>query len=368
MRVQIVDPAAQTPPFDRSLAAALGRAGADVRLVTSHFVHGDLARPEGYELRESFYRRSSRLASGSAARRALGLAEHVPGMLRHRREARAADVVHYQWLTLPALDALLLPRGPRLVMTAHGFLRGAEGGPAASRALERMDAAVALSEYGAQRLRASGAIDPARVHVIPHGAFDYLTRLPEAPLPAELEGAEGPVILSFGLIRPYKGVDVLLRAFAEVEGAELWVVGRPLGVDVAELERLAAAAPGRVRLVTRFVAEAEVPAIFRRADVVALPYRDAEQSGVLYTALAFGKPIVASDVGGFPEVVGEHGTGRLVPAGDAPALAAALTELVAQPAQRERMAAAALAAARGPYSWDEVARRTLDLYRRLGAA
>ena len=55
--------------------------------------------------------------------------------------------------------------------------------------------------------------------MIPHGAFDYLTRLPdERPLPPELEGAEGPVILSFGVIRPYKGIDVLLRAFAEIEG------------------------------------------------------------------------------------------------------------------------------------------------------
>ena len=367
MRVQIVDPAAQTPPFDRSLAAALARAGADVELVTSHFVHGELAPPEGYELSESFYPRSSRLPSGSALRRALGLAEHLPGMLRHRRQARAAHVVHYQWLTLPRLDSLLLPRGPRLVMTAHGFLREAEGGPAAARALGRMDAAVALSEYGARRLRASGAIDPERVHVIPHGAFDYLTRLPEAPLPAELEGAEGPVILCFGLIRPYKGVDVLLRAFADIGGAELWVVGRPLGVDVGELERLAGAARGRVRLVTRFVAEAEAAATFRRADVVTLPYRDVEQSGVLYTALAFGKPIVASAVGGFPEVVGEHGAGRLVAPGDAAALAGALAELVARPAERERLGAAALAAAQGPYSWDEVARRTLDLYRRLGA-
>lgn len=367
MRVQIVDPAAQTPPFDRSLAAALARAGADVELVTSHFVHGELAKPDGFRLTESFYPRSSRLASGSLARRALGLAEHVPGMLRHRRAARGADVVNYQWLTLPALDAHLLPRGPRLVMTTHGFLRGDEGGPVASRALERMDAAIALSEYGAARLRGTGAIAPERIHVIPHGAFDYLTRLPEErPLPRELEGAEGPVILSFGLIRPYKGVDVLLRAFAEVSGAELWVVGRPLGVDEDELRRLARAAPGRVRMLTRFVDEAEVPPIFRRADIVALPYRDVEQSGVLYTALAFGKPIVASAVGGFPEVVREHGAGRLVAPGDPHALAAALRELLAQPHERETFAAAALAAARGPYSWDSIARRTLDLYRRLG--
>jgi glycosyltransferase involved in cell wall biosynthesis len=175
------------------------------------------------------------------------------------------------------------------------------------------------------------------------------------------------VILSFGVIRPYKGVDVLLKAFRHVPGAELWIVGRPLGMNMAALEQLAAAAAGRVRMVTRFVADAEVPAIFRRADIVALPYLAAEQSGVLYTALAFGKAIVASSVGGFPEVVRDHGAGRLVPPGDPGALAACLRELTSQPEERAQLAAAALAAAQGPYSWDTVAKRTMDLYRRLVA-
>ena len=73
-------------------------------------------------------------------------------------------------------------------------------------------------------------------------------------------------------------------------------------MDVEPLRELAAEAPGRVRFLTRFVEDAEIPAIFRRADVVVLPYRDAEHSGVLYTGLAFGKPMVLSAVGGFPEV------------------------------------------------------------------
>ena len=73
-------------------------------------------------------------------------------------------------------------------------------------------------------------------------------------------------------------------------------------MDVEPLRELAAAAPGRVRFVTRFVEDAEIPAIFRRADLVVLPYLDAEHSGVLYTGLAFGKPLVLSAVGGFPEV------------------------------------------------------------------
>jgi glycosyltransferase involved in cell wall biosynthesis len=88
---------------------------------------------------------------------------------------------------------------------------------------------------------------------------------------------------------------------------------------------------------------------------------------VLYTALAFGKPIVASAVGGFPETLQAHGAGRLVAPGDPDALAATLRELLRQPEQRERLAAAALAAAKGPYSWDTVARRTLALYQELVA-
>ena len=168
-----------------------------------------------------------------------------------------------------------------------------------------------------RRLRDEVGLDPARVRVIPHGAFDYLTRLPEEkPLPAELEGAEGPVILFFGLLRPYKGIEVLLEAFRRLERRRALDRRQP-----ADGRRAAARAgrrrrPGRVRFVTRFVEDAEIPAIFRRADLVALPYLDAEHSGVLYTGLAFGKPLVLSAVGGFPEVAAT-GAARLVPPGDA---------------------------------------------------
>jgi glycosyltransferase involved in cell wall biosynthesis len=207
--------------------------------------------------------------------------------------------------------------------------------------------------------------DPARVHRIPHGAFDHLTRQPdERPLPPELADVEGPVILCFGLVRPYKGVDVALEAFAELSGAELWIVGMPR-MDLTPLRRLADRCPGKVRFVDRFVTDPEIPAYFRRADIVALPYRAIEQSGVLYTALAFGNAIVASAIGGFTEVGERDHALRLVPPGDPPALAAALSELIGDPARREELAVAATAAAAGPYSWSEVAARTLDVYGRL---
>jgi glycosyltransferase involved in cell wall biosynthesis len=369
MRVQIVDPPAYTPPYDRSLCAALARAGAEVELVTSRFAHGPVPPAEGYRVSQTFYQRSAQAGSERRPRRALKLAEHLADMLRYRRDGGQADIVHYQWLTLPALDSFLLPPARPRVLTAHGWLREEawreRPGRGLRRLWERMDAIVTLSEHGARRLVEEAGLPAERVRVIPHGAFDYLTRLPDPlPLPDELAAVEGPVILCFGLIRPYKGVDVLLEAFRSVEGAELWVVGRPLGLSLEWLRELAARAPGRVRFVPRFVSDRELPAYFRRADLVVLPHRDAEQSGVLYVALAFAKPIVMSAVGGFGEVA-EHGAGRLVPAGDSDALASALNELLADQGARDRLSAAAATAAGGPYSWDAVAEQTLDLYREL---
>jgi glycosyltransferase involved in cell wall biosynthesis len=370
MKVQLVDPSAFTPPYDRALAAALSRAGAEVELLTSPFLHGQVPPAEAYRVRELFYRRAAKRGLDAPARLPFKAAEHLPDMLRLRR-ALDADVVHYQWLTIPSLDVRLLPpRRPRL-MTAHYILPPRASRRAlrsAHRVFAAMDAVIAHSEHSGARLRDEVGLDPGKVRVIPHGAFDYLTRLPEEkPLPPELEGATGPVILSFGLLRPYKGIERLVEAFGQVAAdsadAELWIVGNPR-MNVEPLRRQASEAGGHVRFVTRFVDEAEIPAIFRRADLVALPYLDAEHSGVLYTGLAFGKPLVLSAVGGFPEVA-ETGAARLVPPGDTAALAATLKELVGDEGARAELAAAAALAAAGPYSWDESARRTLALYREL---
>jgi glycosyltransferase involved in cell wall biosynthesis len=369
MKVQLVDPSAFTPPYDRALAAALARAGAEVELVTSRFLYGPVPAADGYRVDERFYRHSTRRGLKARTRLPVKAAEHVPEMLRFRRDADA-DVVHYQWLTVPALDPHLLPKLRPRVMTAHYILppRPSRRQVAtARRAFAAMDAVVAHSEHSAARLREEVGLDPSRVRVIPHGAFDYLTRLPEEkPLPPELSDAEGPVVLCFGLLRPYKGIENLLEAFAGVEGAELWVVGNPR-MEVGPLRELAAASPGRVRLVTRFVDDAEIPAIFRRADLVVLPYLEAEHSGVLYTGLAFGKPLLLSAVGGFPEVAAT-GAARLVPPGDTAALATAIEELIADQEALAAMAAAAARAAAGPFSWEQTARLTLDLYRELIAA
>jgi glycosyltransferase involved in cell wall biosynthesis len=363
MRVHVVDPSAYTPPYDHALCRALAAAGAEVELFTSRFAYGPVAPAEGYRRRELFYR-AARFAPGSRAQRVAKLAEHVPDMLRYRRAARAADVVHFQWLTVQHVDGHLLPRrysasgGRRaLVLTAHDVLprEPRPGQLSAQRRLyERFDAVVVHSVHGRDRLTGELAIDPGRVHVIPHGVFAHLADVPPQPPPFQ---TEKPVVLCFGLMRPYKGIDVLLQAWRGVEDAELWVAGMPR-MDISHLRAIA---PPNVRFVPRFITDPELPAYFQRADLVVLPYREIDQSGVLFTALAFGKPLLLSDVGGFPELAAT-GAARTVPAGDAVALHEALQELLGDPAALTAMAARAREAAQGEYAWGTIATRTLDLY------
>jgi glycosyltransferase involved in cell wall biosynthesis len=368
MRVDLVDPSAFTPPYDRALAAALVRAGTDIRLVTSRFGYGDVPAAEGYAVDERFYRRAGHAgAVGSRARWLAKLAEHVPDMVAYARATghgpERPDVVHFQWLTVQPLDVHLLPRRVPTVLTAHDVLpREPRAGQlrAQRRLYERVGHVVVHSEHGRTRLTDELGLDPARVSVIPHGAFTHLSGL-EPVLPPELpEPPPGtPVVALPGLLRAYKGMDVLLdawRRFGTDPPGELWIVGMPR-MPVPAAHEL----PPGVRLVPRFVTDAELAGVLRRADLITLPYREIDQSGVLYAALGLGRPLLLSAVGGFPEVAAT-GAAELVAPGDPAALHASLAALLGDPARRAALAAAATTAATTTYSWDAVARQHVALY------
>lgn len=364
MRVHVVDPSAYTPPYDHALCRALAAEGADVELFTSRFLYGSVPTPEGYVRNELFYRAAIG-APGGRLRMASKLVQHVPDMLRYRRAASAADVVHFQWLTVQYVDRYLLPGSRPLVLTAHDVLpREPRPGQlrAQRRLYERFDAIVVHSEHGGGRLVQLG-VDETRVHVIPHGAFTHLAeRSSSTHAPRPPFNTDKQVVLFFGLMRPYKGIDVLLQAWREagLDGAELWIAGMPR-MDISALRN---ASPPNVRWEPRFIGDHELPAYFERADLVVLPYLQADQSGVLFTALAFGKPLLLSDIGGFPELA-DTGAAKIVPAGAAHALGEALSELLSDREALAEMGTKSMAAANGPYSWDSIARAHMGLYRSL---
>src|SRR5919108_2464087 len=155
MRVQLVDPRGDVTPYDHALSAALARRGAEVELVTSRFVYGPTPEVWGYAVSERFYRLAVRRGlEARRSRQALRLLEHVPVMLRYRRHAREADIRHYQWLPLEALDAWLIPNVKPRVMTFHNVIRRGDGRRSAAvtrRLVERMDAGVVHTRHGKRR-------------------------------------------------------------------------------------------------------------------------------------------------------------------------------------------------------------------------
>jgi glycosyltransferase involved in cell wall biosynthesis len=374
MRVHVIDPAAYTPPYDDALCRALAALGAQVELQTGHFAYAPLHPPEGYVRKERFYRH--------ARSRAGKLLWHLPEMLRYGGELARADIAHFQWLPAQPLDLLALRswhararltgrRLPPLVLTAHDILPR-EAHPVqrwAQRALYScFDALIVHSEDGRARLQRElpGCVD--RLHVIPHGALQPKLAAGQAPrLPAELAPKPAvPLVLFAGLLRPYKGLDLLLAAWRmlqespEPPAGELWIAG----MARMELSALRAALPERTRLLARYLTEAELAGLLEAADLVVLPYRELESSGLAMLALGMGKPLLCSDRGSFPELE-RAGAARCVSIEQPAALAGALAHLLSDRRQRERLAAGARRAAAGCYSWEQIGARTLELYRAL---
>jgi glycosyltransferase involved in cell wall biosynthesis len=136
------------------------------------------------------------------------------------------------------------------------------------------------------------------------------------------------VILFFGYVRAYKGLDFLLRAMPRVlerVDAELLIVGEFYD-DRAKYDEIIAerGLSDRVRVVDEHVPDERVGEYFTASDLVVLPYTSATQSGITQIAFAFGVPVISTDVGGLPEVVTDGETGYIVPPADEDALAAAI--------------------------------------------
>ncbi len=358
--VDIVDPPAYSPPYDHGLAAALAARGATVRLVTSQFAFGPVPDATNYSRLEHFYRHAQG-AAGSRSRTATKALEHVPDMFSYRRLASSRDIVHFQWLTLPLLDLRLLPKRPTVLTLHDPPGGGATNWPRALRhGLGNVDALIVHTRAAKAWLTQNLNLDPDTVNVIPHGALTHLDKLQPTP-PPELPPTDRPVVLCFGLIRPYKGIETLLEAWDGITDAELQIVGRPMS-DISAL-----ALPPNARLLPRFITDAEQKALFDRADLIVAPYLQSGRfgfSGVLATALAAGKPILTTDVSGFDDLVAE-GAAQAVPSNDPDALRSALRQLIGDPNARAQLAAAAARAAASTYSWDAAAAKTLALYARI---
>jgi glycosyltransferase involved in cell wall biosynthesis len=175
-----------------------------------------------------------------------------------------------------------------------------------------------------------GRVEP-KIEVSPHPIYEVFKKGAVGREEARRElGLEGNTVLFFGLIRPYKGLNVLLEAFASASkrlDLTLLVVGEFYEDKEPYLRRIGELGiADRVRIVDRYVPNEEVEKYFEAADLVVLPYLSATQSGIVQIAYAFDKPVIVTSVGGLPDVVEDGESGRVVPPSNPAALADAMLE------------------------------------------
>ena len=176
----------------------------------------------------------------------------------------------------------------------------------------------------------------------------------------------GNEVLFFGRIWKYKGLDFLIRAepliTQQVPDVKFVIAGK--GDDFARY-RNAMTHPERFEVHNEFVSYDKQAELFRRASVIVLPYIEATQSGVIPLAYTYGKPVVASAVGGLPSQVEDGKTGFLVPPSDSRALADKITLLLQDRALRQRLGENGRQKLTSEWSADVVARKTVDVYHKV---
>lgn len=368
MDVLLVDPSLFTAPYDGALSQGLRTAGVRPLWATRALRAGEEDALSGYPRSTGFYRWTDgpRRRAGSAARALKGI-EHVIGMRALVRQVHAgvADLVHFQWILLPLLDAAAMRRIRRhrpLVLTVHdttpfnGKAVSAAQRRGFAAALAIPDRLIVHTPQGRDALVAAG-LDLTRIRIVPHGPLHSA-----APVKTSTTQRGRWRIVQFGKVQDYKGVDILIEALGRLNPAvreriSVVVAGEPM-MDVASLRARARDLDLPETLIEfrfRRQSDAEMEAILAEADMFIFPYRAIEASGVLFLVAGRGKWIVASDLGAFSGLIGHDGeAGTLTPPADPIALAIAIEASIGRRPSRDIAADIT--------GWDRIGAMTRDVY------
>ena len=291
-----------------------------------------------------------------------------------------ADLLHAQWWSLPlmpiyaCLCAAFKMRGKPVVFTVHNVLDHGHSPlfKTASRWLFKLvDHFIVHTEEGRRQMRTHYAIPADRISVISHGSLDFHVKqqVNRANIRQELNiDPRHKVVLLFGAIRPYKGIETAIDAFSRVLleapdsvliiAGKLWQKWDPYQqlIDKYGITK-------EVLTFLNYIPSNEVFRYFEAADLVILPYlRFSSQSGVGGTAVSFRKPMIVTSAGGLPDLV--KNTEYIVPPGNPDLLARKMIDCLSDPTRLAAMAADAQRVA-ADISWPVIAQKTLVIYERM---
>jgi D-inositol-3-phosphate glycosyltransferase len=289
------------------------------------------------------------------------------------------EIVHCHYFLIPPVDYLFLralkAMGVKIVITAHDVMPF-DASWYTHYTLRHIynlaDKIIVHAQDNKSRMCDQFNVQPSKVTVIHHGNYaPYVggDRLPRQALRKQI-GAEdfANVVLFFGQIKKVKGLDHLIRAFPRVlehhPSTVLVVAGQAWKDDFSIYARLVSSLGLERNFVARIehIPDDHVAAYFESADVVALPYLEVYQSGVLLMACSYGRPVVATAVGGMQEVIQDGLSGYLVPSGDEQRLAEAIIALLSDKDKAEEMGRRARQVMQERYSWQAAAHDTREVY------
>jgi glycosyltransferase involved in cell wall biosynthesis len=380
-----LDPAQLTPYYNLAVCEALAQAGCHVRYITSRFLYDDsLPTSTSFQTEYAYFRglENPRLVKYPRLRRGLRAISYPLGHWHVLNQARRSrpDLIHIQWSRLPQLDLWLIQQLKKMslpiVHTVHDVVP-LFAMDTKTNALEAVyntaDKLIVHTKANLEDfLDVYPDIPENRVSVIPLIEFTEVDTPPGASKREARQKLglpmDDPVILFFGSIRYYKGVDILVKAFEKArthtKQLQLLMAGKadPLESSkipsVAELKTLP-----NVHLHEGFIPHHDLWAYYMAADVIVHPYRHIYQSAALITAMGFGRAVIVTDVGGMPETI--DGNGWIIPPEDVDALADTLLEAVADRERLKVMGQRSREIVKEKHAGEVVAKQLIEIYRAL---
>jgi D-inositol-3-phosphate glycosyltransferase len=392
LKVWIVDQNANLMYYGYSLCMGLAHSGCDVTLVTKCNYQWENQPHPQIKISEVFSAFSTRLVekynflqTNRVLRTGIKALEYPLSYLSFIRLyfKEKPDIIHFQYALIPIVDSLVFKflkvLGLPCVFTVHNIVQ--------PRKIQINDYFLKLSykcishfvvHSNANKTEFSHhyRLAPDRIRVIPHGNYNaYITdhTLTRDTARQSLKVAsDRHVILFFGIIFKFKGLEYLLRALSKIPPDSrpiLMIAGKPSdGFDSyqEEIDQLGIGDDVCTRL--EFIPNDELQLYFTATDLVILPYTRITQSGVMLTAFSFGKPVVATRVGSFPETIIEGKNGYLAEPQDVDSLSTAISRALADPAHLEDMSRFSKEYSDREFNWDSIAQQTLSLYQEAKAA
>ncbi|MFA5015605.1 MAG: glycosyltransferase family 4 protein [Actinomycetota bacterium] len=289
-----------------------------------------------------------------------------------------SEVYHIQWCKNIILEGLMLCLylkliGKAVVYTAHNVLPHDKEHLLVNRVFYRLlyrtvNAIIVHTESTKKEIIAYAGLPDAKVTVCEHGLYTMVNRLEKESAKKELGLKYKNIVLFFGALSHYKGVDILLKAIKEIRDSKDFddstgfvIAGRGLyGKDVDNISREYKS----VTPIVQYVDNSTADRLFSAADCIVMPYRKIDQSGVLLLALSYGLPVIASNVGSFKDYIVDGRNGYIYEPNESHALINAIKKFMAKNVwERDLITADAYK----KYSWNDIIVKYLKIYINVSA-